>query len=420
MRCKVSAKNGLTGTITIPASKSYAHRILIASAVSDTPIRVFGILKGDDITSTINCLTVLGAKFEKISDIEILVTPITKLPDKKVLLNAGESGSTLRFLLPLVASLGVNTTFIGEGRLAKRPIDELLNVLIEHGITASNSKLPLNIKDTLSGGTYKINGSISSQYITGLLLALPLVKEDSIVEVEESIVSANYIDITLYVLELYGIKIRKEGNKFYISGNQKYQAVKTINVESDWSSACFFAAGGVLSGDITLLGLNNKSLQGDSIVIDLLSKMNANITYTDSGITFTKSKLTAIEFSAKDCPDIVPIMSIVCANAKGITKIKDIERLRIKESNRLEAIIEMLTLFGIKTEYSTNLLTIYGGKITGADISGYNDHRMVMSEAISVCSKKSSVTIEGAEAINKSYPSFFEEFKFLGGEVEIV
>lgn len=420
MKCEVSAPNGLNGAVTIPASKSYAHRILIACALADEPTLVKGLLTGADIKATADCLTCLGAKFKVLNLTELMVFPINRKEVKAAVLNASESGSTLRFLLPVAACLGAEATFTGEGRLGERPIGELINALAEHGVSSDKTSLPLTIKNKPTGGIYKLSGGISSQFITGLLLALPLLEEDSIIEIDGGIVSQSYVEITLETLEKFGIAVKKDGNIFYIKGGQSYISPKKITVEGDWSNACFFAVGGAVNGSVTLSGLNNKSTQGDSVIIALLGRMGAKITSNSDGMTFSKGNLNAIEFSAEDCPDIVPAMSIAMANAAGVSKIRGVERLRIKESDRLEAVLKMLEIFNVKTEYERDLITIYGGKITGADITGFNDHRMAMSEAIASCGISGKVVVGGAEAVNKSYPQFFEDFKKLGGKVNVL
>lgn len=426
----VRAHSGLSGTIKVPVSKSYAHRILICSALADKPTTILGKLDGDDIYATMDCLVSIGARIEKISENETMIFPIKSLPSDNPVVDVRESGSTLRFFLPLIAALGLKVRVKGSGRIAKRPITDLLDTLTAKGACIDSLELPLKLSGSIIPGDYSIKGNISSQYITGLLLALPLLNGDSRLLIEGEIVSKNYVDITLEIMKTYGVEVKTTSHGYSISGNKRYTSPGIIKVEGDWSSACFFAAAAVLSGDITFIGLNKDSLQGDRIVMELLKKAGAVVEEVaikndnkgaelDSqiGIRFAKKELNGISFSAKHCPDIVPIMSIMLARAKGESVIADTERLRLKESDRLSAILEVLRAMGNEAINENESLIINGGELIGAELPSFNDHRMVMSEAIAIVGTSQENKIWGAEAVNKSYPEFFEEYKRLGGEV---
>ena len=410
-------KSKLCGCVTPPASKSVAHRVLIASALCDEPTEVLGALQGDDVQATINALKALGAVFSEKDEDARVVFP-AKQRHGEVTINVKESGSTLRFMLPIVCALGVTASFCGEGRIAERPISELLCALSEHGISVSDGALPLTVGGKLKAGDHVIDGTVSSQYVTGLLFALPLLDGDSTLELKGGAVSANYIDITLSVLEKFGISIDRAGNAFYVRGGQRYKSPKRVRVEGDFSGAAFFAVGGALCGEVALLGLNPNSLQGDKIVLELLKEMGADINICDDKIIVKESTLSAIEFCAENCPDLVPVMSVAMAGANGVSRILGVDRLRHKESDRLRGVIDMLANLGISAEYQNNSLKILGGALCGGVLSSQNDHRLSMSGAIAAAAAAGKTTILDAECVKKSYPAFFADLKKLGGKVD--
>lgn len=413
MQITIEPNKKYKGTISAPVSKSVAHRLLIAAALGRNEVTINGKLLGDDIAATAECLQAMGCyiAFEENS---VKVSPL-KI-NSKAILNVNESGSTLRFLLPIVCALGIESEFVCAGRLIERPLAPLLNVMEAKGAVIKNS--PLRVSGKLQSGSYDIDGTISSQFISGLLFALPLLSGDSNINIKGIPVSQSYIDITLSVLSSCGIEIAKTDNGYFIKGNQKYNMIREVNAEGDWSSCAFFAVLGALSGDISILNLDINSKQGDKAIIDLLKRAKAKIAYIDGGFKCKKSKLHAIEFSAENIPDLVPIVSIALASAKGISKITQVDRLKDKESDRLFAVMAMLTNFGVKCHYEKNALYIAGGTLTGGEIDGYSDHRIVMSAAIGACLAIGSSTISDRESINKSYPQFFEDLESVGGSYE--
>lgn len=413
MQVKVNPSKLIKGTINAPVSKSVAHRLLIAAALSNKTVTINGKLVGDDILATITCLQALGYE---ITFLEDCVKVMPAVINKNAVLKVKESGSTLRFLLPIVGALGVNCEFVCEGRLQERPIAPLLKVMEEKGVSVRTS--PLKTSGKLTSGNYDIDGSVSSQFISGLLFALPLLSNDSFINIKGETVSQSYIDITLSVLNLCGIAITKESSGYFVKGGQKYNMPSSINAEGDWSSCAFFAVLGALIGDVSILNLDINSKQGDREIIKLLQNANGKVTTIEGGIRCKKSKLKAIEFSAEDIPDLVPIISIALSCAKGISKITQVDRLRDKESDRLAAVIAMLTNFGIKCHYENNALYIVGGSLTGAEINGYSDHRIVMSAAVGATVASGASVISDKESINKSYPHFFEALEYLGGNYE--
>ena len=381
------------GVINAIPSKSYAHRIAICKYLAGQTPRVdCGQFTSKDIEVTVNCL-------------ENLLEGVRTL-------DCGESGSTLRFLLPLCASLGGEYTFIGHGKLMERPLEQLFIALEDNGVTVEKSDV-IKINGKLKAGEYKIRGDISSQYVSGLLMALPTLESDSKITLTTPLVSAPYVEITLQVLNEFGVKIERTSDGFIIKGNQHYNG--DLVPEGDWSNGAFFLVLGALNGDITVKGLNLNSAQGDKYIIDILRLANAQVIVLDDGVRVVKSHLTAFTFDAEDCPDLVPIASVLGAFAKGETVIKNIERLKLKESDRVQSTIAMLTSFGVTATTDGNNLTVYGKQATAGVVDGFNDHRIVMSATVLASAINGQTVIEGAQAINKSYPNFFEHFNLLGG-----
>ncbi|NCA92251.1 3-phosphoshikimate 1-carboxyvinyltransferase [bacterium] len=413
MNVNIKPKSFYEGEVFIPSSKSVSHRWLICAALSNKESVIRGNLRGDDLEATADCLRTLGAKIEFL-DSCVKVTPIDKkIP--KASFNVRESGSTLRFLLPIAAALGVETDFVMAGRLKDRPISPLLSVIGEKGITYNNS--PLKISGKLLHGEYKIDASISSQFISGLMFALPLLEGDSEIIMLGDVVSVGYINITLSVLSQCGIIIEKTDYGYYIMGGQSYTIPDNAIAEGDWSSCAFFAVLGALNGDICIHNLHIGSQQGDKEVVELLKEAHADITVKEDSLRIKKSKLKSIRFSAQEVPDLIPAMAIALSCASGTSIIDDVERLKDKESDRLLAVIDMLDSFGIKSYYKNSSLFIEGGVLQGGKVNGYHDHRIVMSATVGALIAKGESIISDKESINKSYPDFFEDIKRVGGEV---
>lgn len=406
---KAIEKCNLTGTVNAVSSKSYAHRTLIAAFLTPHKVSVKNIIFSEDIKATVGCLKSFGAEIE-IKDSECVFKPVKKFATKSVA-DCKESGSTLRFCIPLACALGVGAEFVGNERLLSRPNAPLLECLKKHGIKIDGYRF----SGKLTSGIYEIDGSVSSQYITGLLMALPLSDGDSELIITGEKVSAGYIDITLDVLQRAGIAIKKTDNGFYIYGNQTYN-MPSCSVVGDWSNAAFFLSAGALKGnEICVTGLDIADKQGDKAILEILKKFGANIDFSD-GIKVGYGGAKAFETDIKDFPDLAPIIAVLAANAVGTSVIKSVDRLRIKESDRLNAIMENLDRCGVECEYRNDVLYVHGtGKLKSATFEGYNDHRMVMSSAV-LCSVGGGI-INGTEAVSKSYPDFFADFEKIGGKV---
>ena len=405
------------GSVNAIASKSYAHRMLLCAMLSEKEVVLKGTTFSKDIEATLNCVTALGSQVQQKKDEYIIKK--SKINEENIVLDCIESGSTLRFILPIALALGKKCKVIGKEGLAKRPLKDLLDTLRAHGAVIDGDSLPLEISGKLTSGDYKIKGDVSSQYITGLLMALPLLDGDSTISIEGEMVSSKYIDITKDVLKDFGIKVEDLDGGFYIPGNQKYIQQKELRVQGDWSNAAFWLALGALNSEVKINGLFFESVQGDREIIQILMNMGAKVSLRGTQIIVSPNKLHAITLDAKDIPDLVPIVSIVMAHADGISIIKNVDRLRIKETDRLKAVLDVLKIMGIKARYVDNELQILGGKINAFEVDSYNDHRMVMMAAIAASKADGKCIINNIEAVNKSYPNFFEDYKLLGGRVNV-
>lgn len=397
----------LRGNLSIPASKSCAHRAVICAALADGVSTLSGITMSKDIEATISSMTALGASFEINGDI-VTVKGISGGIDGTAEIDCNESGSTLRFIMPVAAALGVKSVFIGKGRLPQRPIDIYKRELKNHGITFHTEEMPYEISGILTGGKYEIEGNVSSQFITGLLFALPLAKEDSEIIMTSHLESRPYVDITIDILRRYGIEISETENSFLIKGNQKYTPYDE-HIEGDYSQAAFFFVANALGSDVNILNLKEDSVQGDKAITDIIAD------------TLKNGSVTGYKADCSDIPDLVPILSVLGAYGNMPSTIYNAERLRIKESDRLAACADMLNnLGGNVTVTSDGLEILPTNGLNGGTIDSYGDHRIVMAAAIAALNCKGDVIIKGAEAAEKSYPTFFEDYVKLGGKADVI
>ena len=375
----------LSGTITAIPSKSQAHRLLICAAFSDGPTELLCPATNRDIEATCDCLNALGADITR-TDNGYLVVPMGA-PPKKAILNCCESGSTLRFMLPIAGALGVDTTFQMAGRLPQRPLSPLWEEMERMGCRLTRpTENTIRCRGKLRPGDYVIDGGVSSQFITGLLFALSLIEGKPHLDVTGKIESQPYIHMTRQAMARFGAP--------------RYHSPGQVPVEGDWSNGAFFLAAKALGSDVQVLNLDPDSLQGDRAVFDFLPKLEENIT-----------------IDASDIPDLVPILSIVAGAKKGAV-FTNIQRLRIKESDRVASTMAMVQALGGKAESTEDTLTVYGTGYRGGIVDSVNDHRIAMSAAIASTVCTEPVTILGAEAVKKSYPHFWEAFSRLGGHYE--
>lgn len=375
----------LRGEITIIPSKSQAHRLLICAAFADTSTQLLCADTNRDIEATADCLRALGAGITR-TDSGYVVDPITALPENS-LLDVHESGSTLRFMLPIVGALGVDGTFRMAGRLPQRPLSPLWEEMERMGCTLTRpTENTLRCRGKLRPGDYTISGSVSSQFITGLLFAQSLIEGECHLEVTGKIESKPYIDLTKAAMALFHAP--------------RYRSPGRIAVEGDWSNGAFFVTAAMLGSGLTILGLDKGSIQGDRAVVDITRQLAAGKTTV----------------SAADIPDLVPILSVMAAANHGAV-FTDIRRLRIKESDRVASTIAMIEALGGRAEATQDTLTIHGTGLTGGTVDAQNDHRIAMATAIAATVCTAPVTILGAEAVNKSYPRFWDEYRRLGGRI---
>ena len=409
----------VSGNVQVPPSKSVAHRMLICAALADKPCTIVCRSINRDMEATANCLNALGADI-RYADGKFSVTPITKV-NKGTTLDCGESGSTLRFLLPVAAALGADATFIGQGRLPERPLSPLYEEMTAHGVKMSpNGHMPLKCEGNLPAGLYTIDGGVSSQFISGLLMALPLTGIQSKIVITGKQESASYIGLTLNALKQFGIEIQTVTDGYIIPSGQEFTSADTqVAVEGDWSGAAFWITAGVIgSKPITCTGLDYAhSAQGDRHIVDVLRKMGADITTSADTVTARPSNLTAAQIDCADIPDLVPVMAVAASAAQGTTLFDNIRRLRIKESDRIQSILQLMSGAGISAYATDNTLTVTGGPARSCAYNPSGDHRMAMAAAVLASAKNIRITISDAECTAKSYPAFFDDFNALGGMI---
>lgn len=410
MDIKITPKT-LHGTVTVPPSKSVAHRMIIAAALADGVSEISNLYPSVDILATMDCMRALGASIEFDGD-KAVIEGIRKLPDKTVL-DCHESGSTMRFLIPVACALGVNTEFLGSAKLPQRPITPFIDEFPKHGIKFDFSKaesgftLPCSVSGKLAAGRFEIDGELSSQFITGLMLALPLLDGDSEIVLTSHLNSKPYIDITLGVLRDFGCSISETSTGYFIKGNSRFSPFSG-GVEGDYSQAAFFCVANSLGSRLEILGLNENSLQGDRKIMEICD-------------AFDRSGGAPFEIDGADIPDLVPILSVLACFAKGISRITNVARLRFKECDRLNVTAECLNAIGGKVTVHEAGLEIEGiSELRGGVIDGHNDHRIPMSMAVAATRCTSPLIIRGAECVKKSFPNYFEVYKQLGGEVDVL
>ncbi len=422
MNIKIEKTPFKQGQVRIISSKSDGHRSLIAAALAEEESVLFVDGWSEDMEATARCLQGLGAEIER-EPSGIYVMPIVRDTADACVLDCGESGSTLRFLLPIAGALGKTCRFEGRGRLPERPIGVLLDAMARHGCKTDGRHLPLTLEGKLKSGVYTLPGNVSSQFITGLLFALPLLQGESEIKLTTEIESKGYIDMTLKTLKAFGITVTETENGWKIPGGQKYQGPRMRYAEGDWSNAAFWLAAGAIGGSIGCQGLDMESPQGDRAIVDLLAEFGAEVQVVLNQITVTRKALRGIRIDASGIPDLVPILCVVAAAAEGETEIYNAGRVRLKESDRLSAMAECLHKIGVKAEEKPDGIVIMGGCHPPEGevmIDAHNDHRIVMAMAIAAVSLGVELTILGAEAVNKSYPSFFLELAKLGGVANVL
>ncbi len=412
----------LSGTVQAPPSKSYAHRAVISAFLSGEKCKIGNLRLSADISATLDCIKQLGAEWTYDEKKKIAAIAPRNKEKSKPLLDCGESGSTLRFFIPIAMAMNDEVSFTGHGRLMERPLEPYFEIFKKKKIKYKLKKGVLTVLGRLTAGTYEIDGTVSSQFITGLLFALPLLEGDSEIKIIGTLTSRAYIDITLDVMNKFGIEIKNENySSFIIKGSQKYKA-KSYTVEGDFSQAAFWLVAGALGCKISCSGLDENSLQGDKKIIEIIKKTGAVVKRIGKHTLSAQptAKMHGITVDADPIPDLVPILAVLLSFCKGKSRIENAGRLRIKESDRLAAITAELRKMGAGITEGEDFLEIQGKQILGgAEVSAWNDHRIAMALAVAACRCEGEVLIDGAKkAVTKSYPDFFEDYQSLGGVVE--
>ncbi len=409
----------LKGEVAVPPSKSVVHRAIIAAALSGGKCVLHHVAESKDIGATLSCMGALGTKHHlNISKMELVLEPKkTYHMPQELVLDCCESGSTLRFLMPLALVFGQNVRFLGQGRLMQRPQKPYFDLFDEKGIRYKTGTNEIQLSGKLEAGTFRLPGDVSSQFITGLLFALPLLEGDSEIVLTSELESKGYVDLTLDVLKDFGITVFcDEYKRFVVKGGQTYKP-KDYTVESDYSQAAFFLVAGAIGCDVTCLNLRKESLQGDKKILELITAAGGEIEYTEGGGIRARRTdvMHGICIDARDIPDLVPILAVLCTFCRGESRIINAGRLRFKESDRLAAISSELRQLGVEVIEGGDYLRIIGRDlVTGNTTSAWNDHRIAMAIAIAATRCEGKVGIVGAkEAVKKSYPDFFEVYAAL-------
>lgn len=408
------------GTVNVPPSKSDVHRAIICAAMANGVSRISPVALSNDIKATIGCIKALGA--DAVLENNVLTVDGTNMyKNKTALLDCGESGSTLRFFIPIAAVGNINATFVGKGKLPQRPIGIFTEALPKAGtVCKTKGGLPLEIKGQLKSGVFEIPGNVSSQFITGLLLALPILEGDSEIVLTSPLESVGYIAMTIRTMKQFGVNIQATEKGWHIKGGQTYKSCN-YTTDGDWSQAAFFMVLGAVSGKVTVKGVAKDSTQGDKKCSEILARFGAKVTQLDNEVTVEKGELKAITIDASQIPDLVPVLSVCAAFAEGTTKIINAERLRIKECDRLKATAELLNNLGGKVKELSDGLEITGvSSLKGGNVNGYNDHRIVMSAAVCAARSDEDITATFAMSINKSYPDFYIDYNSIGGKANVL
>ena len=414
----------LKGTITAPASKSEAHRRMICAGLTVGATTLSGFMDSADMAATARCLKALGAKVEQADD-SLTITGYAKKITKLPVLDCGESGSTLRFFVPIALAMCGAGVFRMHGRLGQRPMDVYRDLFVPRGVrwrmgVGCDGAAELTVKGELEAGHYVMPGNVSSQFVSGLMFALPLLEEDSTLTVQPPVESASYIRMTVEALSRSGVKLEEVAPfSWHIPGKQQYQA-KDGWLAGDYSQAAVLCCACALGHEVTVTGLAKETTQGDRAVLRHLEALGAKVQEDGSGVTVMPGKLSGAVLSMADCPDIAPILSLVCQMAEGESRLTHCGRLRLKECDRLAATVEVLNLLGGNARVEGDTIVIQGVRKLkgGVTLPDYNDHRMVMLGTVAASVAEEPVTVSGVQALEKSWPEFINVYKQLGGKAQ--
>jgi len=419
------------GVVHIPPSKSAAHRQVLCAALSQGKCTLSHVDMSEDIKATVAAVTALGVQAQYDEQTATLTLDATGLGSRNAVIDCGESGSTLRFLIPIAAALGASARFWGHGRLPQRPLGIYADLLPSHGVEfRTQGGLPLEISGRLKSGVYRLPGDVSSQFVTGLLFALPLLPEDSEIILLSPLESKGYVDLTLSILKEYGVAAQETAQGYHIPGGQRYTP-KNSQVEGDWSQAAFFLCMAALSptgAPVEIQGLKPQSLQGDKACVELFQRFGLDISWQGENLVARNlhagapfGGLRGFEIDASQIPDMVPALAVCGAFSQGETRIVNAQRLRLKESDRLAAMSDAINGLGGKAEATPDGMVIWGQpQVKGGLLQGKNDHRVVMALAAAAFRCQEPLTVTDAQSIRKSYPGFFRDFIKLGGIAHVL
>ncbi len=401
------------GTITACPSKSYMQRVLIASMLAKGNTQITNPCFAEDVKNLMRAMSKLGIEIISEDNYVYIKQKNTLLEKQKI--NIGESGLALRMLIPVLGALGVETEIDGYGSLKNRKLGFDINLIQEMGleIKTLNKKIPLHLKGKIKGGKYFVDGSETSQFVSGLLFAMPLLKQDSQIVVH-NLKSRPYIDLTINILNKFGINIKNNDYRdFYIKANQKYKP-QDISIENDWSGAAFMLVAGAIAGEIKVEKLNILSKQADKMILQALKLADVFVNTTNNSVYVkTRNALKAFVFDASDCPDLFPPIVALALNCQGTTTISGVNRLFNKESNRAKTLIKEFGKLGAKITVENNNMLVQGTKINGGKADANNDHRIAMALSVAALKAKDTVFIDNAESVAKSYPGFYNDLGFI-------
>lgn len=422
MLVTISPPARIGGTVSAPPSKSMAHRAVLCSALAKGTSHIENLEFSKDISATLAAAGQLCARVES-GPADALVEGLGHFRPVFGPVDCCESGSTLRFLIPLASLTGQSITFVGRGRLMERPQSVYETLYREQNLHFEQANGQLTVAGSLRSGEYTLAGNVSSQFISGLLFATPLMEAPSTIEVRAPFESRSYVDLTTDAMQKFGVKVsvraRKDGSATYKVAAPQHYAAADMDVEGDYSQAAFLAVLGSTVGGITITGLPSGSHQGDRVILDILKQCGAKFERSGSHVTFHRSLLKAVEIDLADCPDLGPVLIALGCFCSGTTIIRNAGRLRIKECDRIAAMQEELAKMGGTVKADGDTLTIEGCALhkPTAPLNGHNDHRIVMAMAVAALAAGQPAVIEGANAVNKSWPDFFEVIKGLGAHV---
>lgn len=410
--------NKLSGSVVIPPSKSLSHRAIIAASLANGKSKISNVMYSNDIKATINAMRACGAKIEEYKD--YLIIEGSDVIRKESVIDANESGSTIRFMIPIALVSNEEITFVGQNHLVKRPLDTFLEIFDKQGIKYERGKdyLPLKVNGGLRSGEFTVRGDISSQFITGLLYALPLLDGDSIIHISTEMESKGYIDLTIDILKMFGIEIENRNyQEYYIKGNQKYKPCD-YTIEGDYSQSAFFLVANALGADIKLLAMEEKSHQGDKKIISDMNDFGFSTKFINNELVVDEKKPHSATIDFSQSPDLGPALTVLASLVEGRSEFINAGRLRIKECDRITCMKEEINKLGGNVEELPDGMIINGvNMLHGGVVDSHNDHRVAMSLAMATLKMDGELKILNASSVSKSFPNFWEVFESLGGKV---